>query len=271
MPFKVDAMAHVDELAPAAKEIGSINTVVLVSDGDDVQLVGHNFDWCGVRNSLLLPLHRPLDAPTPFENGGAAFIIGGGGTTRAAVYALAGDLKLAPIYLINRDEAETAQIVAQFPQYDLRPLTSPDDFTDEIASRTVAGVGAIPSIPPATDAERNVYAIADRIFDSVPRLAPTSNHLPSACNNKPLYLEMPYKPRRTLLFEKAEAAGFEVIGGIEAMIEQGLAQARAWLFASAASPYTGQSDAPTFIPQDIEDRAREIVRNMADIVTPPKA
>lgn len=46
------------------------------------------------------------------------------------------------------------------------------------------------------------------------------------------------------------------------MIEQGLAQQRAWLLHSAASPYKGQRKE---LGSDIEDRARKMVREMKDL------
>jgi shikimate 5-dehydrogenase len=43
-----------------------------------------------------------------------ALIIGGGGTTRCAIYALHTWLNAGPIYLLNRDEDETTAIVKQY-------------------------------------------------------------------------------------------------------------------------------------------------------------
>lgn len=57
--------------------------------------------------------------------------------------------------------------------------------------------------------------------------------------------------------------------GIEAMIEQGLAQSRAWLLNSAASPFQG---ARKELGQEAEANARLLVRGMDDIqaTTPSK-
>lgn len=117
--MKVVATSKVDELSPEVKSIGSINTIVIKSISPETGrpvLLGKNTDYEGVRNAIML--HLPEDR----RNGGRpyvgrwGFIIGGGGTTRAAVYALTESMGCERVYLINRDENETAEIVAHFPQ-----------------------------------------------------------------------------------------------------------------------------------------------------------
>lgn len=115
---------------------------------------------------------------SPFGAARAGFIIGGGGTTRAAIYPLS-ELGLSPIFLINRSSAETEQIIKSFPQYDLRLLRSVDQMSDEWVEKVTVGVGAIPSFEPVTDGEKEVYAIARRIF--------------GAQESRGVFLEMCYK------------------------------------------------------------------------------
>lgn len=160
-------MPFVDRLEPEAKEIGSINTIILERNAvtGNIDLVGQNYDWQGVRNSIRSALPPSIQSnPHPFGPSKCTFIIGGGGTTRAAVFALS-NLGLSPIFLINRDQSETAAVVEHFPQYDLRPLLSPEEWKEEWQDKVACGVGAIPSFVPVTDAEKNVYAIAHKIFD----------------------------------------------------------------------------------------------------------
>lgn len=83
-----------DKLTPAAKAIGSINTVFMeFPNGTDQSpvFVGHNTDMLGVRNGLLRSLHqenaehkgipeRTDETSTVFPPGSSySFIIGGGG------------------------------------------------------------------------------------------------------------------------------------------------------------------------------------------------
>ncbi|KAL8290461.1 hypothetical protein RQP46_002719 [Phenoliferia psychrophenolica] len=258
MPLKVTAMSVVDELETEAKEIGSINTII-VRNGKDGKpiLVGQNYDWEGVRESIrgsLKPSQRKLEEP--FGKGKCGFIIGGGGTTRAAVYALS-RMGLSPIFLINRDPSETKEVVEHFPQYDVRTLDRVEDWTPECEATVAAGVGAIPSFKPVTPGEKNVYALATKIFGGAVKDGRTRT-----------FLEMCYKPRVTILFKMAEAQGWSVVPGVEAMCEQALAQDRAWLLNSIASPYA-------LIPADLDpraiDKARTLVRQMGDIKAIPAA
>ena len=90
--------------------------------------------------------------------------------------------------------------VQQFPQLDIRPLTSVAQAKealkelDDSGVTLCAGVGAIPSIEPQSDAEKNVYEIAKVLFEhSYPsdrKSQPAgSMQLPA----KPCFLEMAYK------------------------------------------------------------------------------
>lgn len=124
------------------------------------------------------------DAATLFtkDSPSYSFIIGGGGTTRAAVFALS-SLGVSPIYLINRDADETKSIIDHFPNLSLIALQSVEEAEKALKAETDAGkrlaigVGCIPSIEPQTEAEKTVYAISKKIFevadsgssDSVPK------------------------------------------------------------------------------------------------------
>lgn len=72
-----------------------------------------------MRNALLRAWHaqHPGHTAAPharFPSGAAsALVIGGGATTRSAVYALH-HLGLEPIYLVNRDADEVARVVESF-------------------------------------------------------------------------------------------------------------------------------------------------------------
>jgi pentafunctional AROM polypeptide len=54
VPHKQSIIPHVDVLTDAAKEIGSVNTVIVKKDkfGRRV-LIGDNMDWWGIYNPLM--------------------------------------------------------------------------------------------------------------------------------------------------------------------------------------------------------------------------
>ncbi|BGP66633.1 hypothetical protein NBRC10512_000350 [Rhodotorula toruloides] len=231
MPHKVEALKYMDSLAAEVEEIGSMNTVVVsgkvVEGGKERQtLEGRNTDVDGIKRALLasLPLEQQGKAK-PFGEGRSAIIIGGGGTTRAAVYALS-TMGLSPLWLINRDPKETAAIIStpSFAKYDLRALEREEQWTEEEAERVACGVGAIPSFEPVTEGEKNVYRLAEKVFA-------TSGNRPGV---RPL-LEMAYKPHITLMYKLAEKHGWQPIGGIEALVNQAFVQDVYWL---ALSPVT---------------------------------
>ncbi|ELU44331.1 FtsJ domain-containing protein [Rhizoctonia solani AG-1 IA] len=77
-----------------------------------------------------------------------------------------------------------------------------------------------------------------------------------------LFLDMAYRPRNTPLLQIAAALNWEPIGGIQAMIEQGLAQSRMWQ-SGDASVDVACGDR---IGDDVMTKARDFVEQMADVV-----
>ncbi|GAA6030614.1 hypothetical protein JCM8097_006237 [Rhodosporidiobolus ruineniae] len=241
MPLKLQAMDKVDELTPQAAVLGSVNTTYIRENADGtVSHIGTNLDTKGVEHSLLSallgqPSPFAADAPRSFAPGvAAALMIGGGGATRAAIFAM-NELGLSPIFLINRDDEETASIVAQFPDLDLRPLTSVDQAQSELKSleekgiRLAAGTGAIPSIEPQTDAEKNVYEVAKAVFEWEYKPEGVQTKAGSlALPPKPTFLEMAYKPRMTIMRGIAEERGWKTICGVEVVLEGCFEQCKLW-------------------------------------------
>ncbi|GAA5872716.1 hypothetical protein JCM3774_005038 [Rhodotorula dairenensis] len=252
MPHKVEALRYMDSVGAEVDEIGSMNTIVVTGQVEEngrrrPRLEGRNTDTEGVRRALLSTLAEEMRGRArPFGDGKSAFIIGGGGTTRAAIHALS-TLGLSPIYLINRDPTETASIVASppFAKYDLRPLERVEQWTDDEAERVACGVGAIPSVPPETDGEKLVYLLAERIFASTERLVGAPRP----------FLEMAYKPHVTLMYEIARKHGWQPIGGIEALIRQAQAQDGYWLVDSPVTAVSGLSAEELTVAGQVAARA----------------
>ncbi|GAA5852011.1 hypothetical protein JCM8547_000126 [Rhodosporidiobolus lusitaniae] len=239
MPYKTAVLPFMDELGSEVQEIGAMNTVVR---GEGGRLVGRNTDVDGIREALLSTRgEEERGREKPFGAGRSAFIIGGGGTTRAAIYALS-QLSLSPIYLLNRDASETASIISTpaFAKYDLRPLD--DDvlasWTEEDTKNVVCAVGAIPSFEPQTEGEKMVYRVAEGIFERTGKLE----------GRRPI-MEMAYKPHQTLIYKLAQKHGWSPIGGIEALIHQATTQQRYWLIDSPV----------TRVPGLTEEKLREAV------------
>ncbi|GAA6003501.1 hypothetical protein JCM10207_000363 [Rhodosporidiobolus poonsookiae] len=232
MPLKLQAVDKADELMPAAQALRSVNTTFLRHHADgSVTHVGTNLDTAGVGNSLLTAL---LSTPTPFladaprcfaPGTASALMIGGGGATRAAIWAV-NSIGLWPIYLINRDASETAAIVAQFPDLDLRLLETVEQVQQELGGaekqgiRLAAGTGAIPSIEPQTNTEKNIYKVAKRVFEWPyrPETGKPAKDGFISLPSKPVFLEMAYKPRMTIMRKIAEDRNWQTICGVEVVL-----------------------------------------------------
>jgi shikimate dehydrogenase len=100
LPHKEAACALVDALAPAARRIGAVNTVV-VREG---KLVGDNTDGVGFLENL------KASASGWRSDAGPAVVLGAGGAARAVVAALV-DSGAPEIRLVNRT-AERAEALA---------------------------------------------------------------------------------------------------------------------------------------------------------------
>ncbi|KAH8088210.1 hypothetical protein HD553DRAFT_348725 [Filobasidium floriforme] len=285
MPLKAEILKHLDEISPESYATGACNTVVRVPREDgSIKLVGTNTDFLGVRNSLVSALQAqfpetPFDISQTYPAGQASgMVIGGGATTRSAVHALY-TLGMNPIFLANRDAEEVRVTIEEFASkrkggkgVELIHLTSVDEverYLGQDAEDRKPGVamivGAIPAIAPKTLEERMVYTIATHIFTMPFQAGPTdstSSPNPLPLPSTRLFLDMAYKPRLTPLLKIGSALGWQTIGGIQAMIEQGLAQQRMWKVGSASLEVACDK---TLLGDDTERKARELVENMKDI------
>jgi len=209
MPHKVAIIPHLDRLLDEGRVIGAVNTIIISEENGRRVYTGTNTDCIGIRDALL---SKASLIPKPASNSG--MVIGGGGTTRAAVYALNKYLGCSPIYLVNRDSQEVQEVVEHFAEtlaVEMIHLSSVATADKISAPKFI--VGAIPDFPPATPAEATVREIATNVF---------------AKDDKGVFLDMCYKPRWTTLLNIADKNGWKTVDGIQAMIGQGLAQVSIW-------------------------------------------
>jgi quinate dehydrogenase len=213
MPHKVAIIPHLNQLTDEGQVIGAINTIIVKEEGGRRTCTGTNTDCIGIRDALLSK-SAPTHEGETGSGSNVGMVIGGGGTTRAAVYALNKYLGCSPVYLVNRDEQEVRDVIDHFAdklQVKLIHLSSVAQ-ADKIEAPNYI-VGAIPDFPPTTPAEITVREIATNVFRKEP---------------KGVFLDMCYKPRWTTLLGIAQESGWETVDGIEAMISQGLAQISIW-------------------------------------------
>jgi len=213
MPYKNTIMQHLDRIDELASTIGACNIVYRDSD-DPRRLVGSNTDWRGIKGCLLEKgdeANRPSDSNT----GRPALIIGAGGASRAAAYALNMNLHCSTIYVLNREDGEVADLIL-----DTRKM-SPAPTIIHIKSIGQAKtlpppyyvVGTVPDLEPKTEAELTVAAIMEHFLSR---------------DAKGVLLDMCFKPRRTRMIKLAEKLGWQTVEGTHVIGYQISEQWRLW-------------------------------------------
>ncbi len=99
-PYKEAVVALLDDLAPGARAIGAVNTVVARNG----KLTGHNTDTTGFARAAKDFVAR--------SDRGPVAVIGTGGVGKAIAFALA-DLNVSEIRVVDTDIAKADQLVAQ--------------------------------------------------------------------------------------------------------------------------------------------------------------
>ncbi|KAI1652497.1 Pentafunctional AroM protein [Daldinia decipiens] len=210
IPLKLDIVPLLDEISESATAIGAVNTVIPIpsQNGSKPRLLGDNTDWRGMVYSL-----RSAGLVTATEStAGGAMVVGSGGTSRAAIYALH-SLGYSPIYVVARNPN-----AADY-------LRSSSSFRDNIKIEQVAEASQVHKLP-------NVIIStvpADKPIDnSMWELLTTLLQQTKNIEGPRVLLEMAYKPRRTPLMELAENSGWTTIPGLEVLASQGYYQFQLW-------------------------------------------
>jgi len=99
-PYKEGVIPLLDDLSPAAREIGAVNTIVV----SDNRLVGYNTDATGFERAV----SKFVDA----SDHGPIALIGAGGVGKAIAHALA-RLGVAELAIFDTDRSKAERIAAQ--------------------------------------------------------------------------------------------------------------------------------------------------------------
>ncbi|PLB52270.1 Shikimate dehydrogenase [Aspergillus steynii IBT 23096] len=215
IPLKLDIMPLLDEVAQEAEIIGAVNTIVPVTEGPNkpARLVGYNTDWQGMILSL-------RNAGIYGANGDAsAVVVGGGGTARAAIFALH-SMGYSPIYVVGRSAGKLQSMVSTFPtSYDIR-IVGAEEKLDAVPS---VAIGTIPADRPIDPAMRETLChMFERTQEADADIVKTGEKAPR------VLLEMAYKPAVTALMQLASDAGWQTIPGLEVLVGQGWYQFKHW-------------------------------------------
>ncbi|CRL25986.1 Quinate/shikimate 5-dehydrogenase [Penicillium camemberti] len=212
MPYKNLIMKHVDELDELSTMIGACNNVYYKS-GTTRVMCGTNTDWRGIKGCLL---EKGNENERPSVTSPAtALIVGAGGASRAAVYALSMHLHCPTIYVLNRDDQEVANLIHDTQKL-ARVPTIIHVKTLEQAKKLASPyyiVGTVPDFEPQTETELTVANTLES-FLSRPE--------------KGVLLDMCFKPRRTRMIKLGEKLGWPCVEGTHIIGYQIEEQWRLW-------------------------------------------
>ena len=217
IPLKLDIRQHLDAVSPDAELIGAVNTIVTDASRQSTVssqghfLTGQNTDWQGMR--LVLESAGAYAGKAQTQSSG--LVIGGGGTARAAIYALHA-MGFSPIYILGRSEAKLQALAQSFPEnYNLRVI--PSTAEEQVSPPPTVAIGTIPADKPI---DASMQTALTHIF----RASSSS----SSSEKKGVLLEMAYKPALTPLMQTARETGWTTVSGREVLAAQGVFQFEAW-------------------------------------------
>ena len=191
VPFKVDIMAHLDQIDPVAHKIGAVNTLLFDrSNPDHILCKGYNTDWIGSNQALAEAVNLAKST---------VLVLGAGGAARAVGFGLieAG----AKVIITNRTPSKGQDLAAQLG-CGFVPLTE------------LAGVQA--------DALINTTSVGMHPHaDSMPLQADLLTRFS-------VVMDIVYAPLQTRLLREAAARGCRTIDGLQMLLYQGAAQFSLW-------------------------------------------
>ncbi|KAJ5770958.1 uncharacterized protein N7511_003009 [Penicillium nucicola] len=216
IPLKLDIMPLLDEVAQEAEIIGAVNTIVPVANGDKPpRLVGYNTDWQGMVRCLR---NAGIYGSSGDES---AVVVGGGGTARAAIFALH-HMGFSPIYVVGRSASKLEGMVSTFPtNYNIRVV----DNHSQLDSVPRVAIGTIPADRPIDPTVRETLC---HMFERTQEIDGALVGKTPESNNPRVLLEMAYKPAVTALMQLASDAGWSTIPGLEVLVGQGVHQFVYW-------------------------------------------
>lgn len=197
IPHKQAVMELVDEITPAARAIGAVNTLIF-----NGHIKGDNTDWVGFLRAL-----RDVGCD---PGGQRAVVIGAGGAARSIVYALASVQAEVVIYnrRLERAEALAADLRHAFDKGQI--LAYPLDDLPQELDRS-----------PALIVNTTSLGMAPRIEGSP---WPSETPFPASATA----YDLVYNPLATRFLKTAKAAGGRAVDGLGMLVHQGAFAFKLW-------------------------------------------
>lgn len=197
IPHKVEAVALLTEIDPAAEQMGAVNTLLWQPQG----YKGFNTDGYGLEQALLLGLDVKIENET-------IILLGAGGAARAAaVHCL--QKKCREIWIGNRNQDRLQRILDSLGELEAGNKVNGFDLGDPSVELPTAGV-----LINATSLglqEGDPSPISLQSFS--PRLK---------------VLDMVYNPVETQFLEEARNRGMVAVNGLSMLVWQGVRSLEIW-------------------------------------------
>jgi len=205
IPHKEAVIPLLDEIDPAAKIIGAVNTIVIQGQpGREKRLVGFNSDWSGFLVDL-------KDLGQEVE-GRHCYILGAGGSARAITYALASSGGRVSLFARRIEQAQALidELVGQEPDFQLNTY----DWRD---------IGRIVGAGPANPLIVNCTPLGQE-----PNVA--SSPWPEHGKFPPgsFVYDLVYNPPETSFMRQALSAGCQAANGLGLLVQQGAKAFQLW-------------------------------------------
>ena len=156
-PFKQAVIPLLDALAPEARLLGAVNTVVFAPDG---RAVGHNTDWSGFADSFAREL-----ADVARER---VVLLGAGGAGAAVGYALL-TLGVGELAIVDIDATRAIRLAANLNTHfgagrAVASTASAITSADGLVNATPVGMAIHPGMPVARESLRSDLWVADIVY-----------------------------------------------------------------------------------------------------------
>ncbi|KAH8712045.1 hypothetical protein GQ44DRAFT_762923 [Phaeosphaeriaceae sp. PMI808] len=203
MPHKLSIGKFCSSISSHAQRIGAINTLIpaLPRDGSSkASIKGDNTDWSGLVSCL------KANGTGFLEHATTGLVIGAGGASRAALYALF-QLGVKNILLFNRTRSTAEKIAADYS--------------------SLFQISVLSNLAGLSEGQR-----PDIIIGTIPADKTSMGYFPPFLfgREKGICVDMAYKPRETpLLISAAMHAGWLTVTGVEVLLEQAYVQSNLWL------------------------------------------
>lgn len=226
IPHKLKIIPLLDHLSTEAKMIGAVNTIISRTlESGRKELYGDNTDWIAIRDLVSINLQQSITSSS------TSLVIGAGGTSRAAIYALHA-LGFPTIYLFNRTKSSAEKLVESFPSsFKIVVLDKVDSF---LSGQPIVVVSTIPASATALSSNGEPNS-NDQVILSPQILASKKGGV---------VVDMAYKPAMTPLLTLASSddrRAWKAVRGVDILIEQGCKQFELWT--GRRAPKTTLTDA----------------------------